>query len=107
MYRNRSRSPAIKRKLEALRRGRERSALALGPREEHDLPHLRREVTVVDYDAGEPVTHTLRMYKTRRVDTYDIHADGRPWRLGGWTRALEGLRKSYPRVPSPRAAFWR
>lgn len=106
MYRKRK-SPALLRKLEAMRRGRERAALARDPRgRAPDLPDLRREVIVIDYDTGQPVTHTLHLFKTRRVDTYRIEADGQPWKRGGWTAALEGLRKAYPRVPSPRSDFW-
>lgn len=95
------------RKLAAMQRGRdlarlERHAQGRAP----DLPELRREVVVTDYDTGQPVTHTLRLYRTRRVDTYRIEADGQPWCRGGWTRALLGLRKAYPRVPSPRSDFW-
>lgn len=71
-----------------------------------ELPRLRREVVVTDYDSGQPVVHTLQLFKTERVDTYAIAADGKPWKRGGWTRALEGLRKAYPRVPSPRSDFW-
>lgn len=71
-----------------------------------DLPELRREVIVIDYDSGEPVTHTLRLYRTGRVDTYRIEADGKPWRRAGWAACLAGLRKALPRVPSPRSDFW-
>jgi hypothetical protein len=71
-----------------------------------DLPLLRREVIVIDYDTGHPVTHTLHLYRTARVDTYRIEADGKPWKRGGWTAALAGLRKAYPRLPSPRSDFW-
>lgn len=95
------------RKLEAMRRGKDRARMARDPQgRAPDLPELRREVIVIDYDSGEPITHTLRMYRTRRVDTYEIHADGKHWKQGGWTAALTGLRKSYPRVPSPRSDFW-
>ena len=109
MYRKLSRrqQEARARKLEAMRRGKERARMArpaLG--RAPDLPELRREVIVIDYDTGEPVTHTLHLYRTRRVDTYRIEADGQPWRCGGWTVALAGLRKAYPRVPSPRSDFW-
>lgn len=95
------------RKLAAMQRGRdlarmERPAQGRAP----ELPQLRREVIVIDYDCGEPVTHTLHLYRTRRVDTYRIEADGKPWICGGWSRALQGLRKAYPRVPSPRSDFW-
>lgn len=68
------------RKLAAMQRGRDlarlgRTAQGRAP----DLPTLRREVIVIDYDTGEPVTHTLHLYRTRRVDTYRIEADGKPW----------------------------
>jgi len=95
------------RKLEAMRRGKERARMAREPQgRAPDLPLLRREVIVIDYDSGEPVTHTLHLYRTRRVDTYRIEADGKPWKCGGWSAALVGLRKAYPRVPSPRSDFW-
>lgn len=96
------------RKLEAMRRGKDRARMGLAlEARAPDLPMLRREVIVVDYDSGEPVTHTLHLYRTNRVDTYRIEADGKPWKRGGWSKALEGLRKAYPRVPSPRSDFWR
>lgn len=72
-----------------------------------DLPTLRRIVTVTDFDTGRPVTHELRLLKTRRVDVYAIEADGKPWKCAGWSSCLEGLRKAYPRVPSPRSDFWK
>lgn len=109
MYRNRSKKQdaALQRKVEAMKRGRERASMAREPRGRMpDLPLLRREVIVVDYDSGEPATHTMHLYRTGRVDTYRIEADGKPWKRGGWTKALEGLRKAYPRIPSPRSDFW-
>jgi hypothetical protein len=109
MYRalSRRQRETRERKLEAMRRGRDRARMA-GPSEPraYTLPDLRREVTVIDYDTGAPVAHTLHLYRTRRVDTYRIEADGHPWKRGGWTAALEGLRRAYPRVPSPRSDFW-
>ena len=95
------------RKVAAMKAGRERARMAR-PLEGRapELPHLRREVIVIDYDTGAPATHTLHLYKTTRVDTYRIEADGKPWKRGGWSKALEGLRKAYPRVPSPRSDFW-
>jgi hypothetical protein len=94
------------RKLEAMRRGKEAARLARpASGRPLDLPDLRREVIVIDYDTGLPVTHTLHLHKTRRVDTYRIVADGKSWKCGGWTAALDGLRKAYPRVPSPRSDF--
>ena len=109
MYRKLSRrqQEARARKLEAMRRGRDAARMAREPRgRAPELPELRREVIVIDFDSGEPVTHTLHLYRTRRVDTFRIEADGRPWKCGGWSKALEGLRKAYPRMPSPRSDFW-
>jgi len=63
------------RKLEAMRRGKEAARLARpASGRPLDLPDLRREVIVIDYDTGLPVTHTLHLHKTRRVDTYRIVA---------------------------------
>jgi hypothetical protein len=109
MYRrlNKRQQEAQARKLEAMRRGKDRARMAREPQgRAPDLPLLRREVLVIDYDSGEPVTHTLHLFKTRRVDTYRIEADGKPWKSCGWSVALAGLRKAYPRVPSPRSDFW-
>jgi hypothetical protein len=95
------------RKLEAMRRGKDAARMARpAPGRAPDLPELRREVIVIDYDTGQPISHTLHLYRTNRVDTYRIEADGKPWKRGGWSKALEGLRKSYQRVPSPRSDFW-
>lgn len=95
------------RKVEAMRRGKDAARMDRpAPGRAPDLPTLRRVVIVIDFDTGAPVTHTLHLFKTARVDTYRIDADGMPWRQGGWAKALEGLRKAYPRVPSPRSDFW-
>ena len=110
MYRKPSptRQAAHARKLEALRRGRDRANAAKEPRRyPPTLPELRREIVVIDYDSGRPVTHTLHFYKTRRIDSFRVEADGRPWKCCGWSAALARLRKSYQRVPSPRSDFWR
>lgn len=109
MYRrlNKRQTEARARKLEAMRRGKDRARMERpAPGRAPDLPELRREVIVIDYDSGEPVTHTLRLYRTERVDTYRIEADGKPWRCAGWSACLAGLRKAFPRVPSPRSDFW-
>lgn len=96
-----------RRRLDAMKRGRERAAMSREPRgRAPDLPELRREVIVIDYDSGQPVAHTLHLFKTNRIDTYRIEADGKPWKCGGWSACLVGLRKAYPRVPSPRSDFW-
>ena len=96
------------RRLEAMRRGRDRARMAREPRGRMpDLPELRREIVVIDYDSGQPVTHTLHLYRTTRVDCYRAVADGKPWQARiGWSRVLAGLRKAYQRLPSPRSDFW-
>ena len=109
MYRRLSKrqEEARARRLDAMQRGKERARMAREPRgRPPDLPDLRREVTVIDYDSGQPVAHTLRFFKTRRIDVYRVEADGKPWKCCGWSAALAGLRKAYPRVPSPRSDFW-
>jgi len=64
------------------------------------LPELRRRIVITDYDFGERV-HTLDLYRTGRVDCYRVHVDGKPWKARiGWSKILEGLRKSLPRVGS-------
>jgi hypothetical protein len=109
MYRplNRRQQEARARKLEAMRRGKDRARMERpAPGRAPDLPELRRVITVTDYDSGEPVTRTLELYKTKRVDVFRVTAGGMPWKCCGWSVALEGLRKAYPRVPSPRSDFW-
>ena len=65
-----------------------------------DLPDLRREILIIDHDFGRR-EHSIRMYRTRRVDCYRVEVDGRIWSDSmGWSRILAGLRKSMPRVSS-------
>jgi hypothetical protein len=96
------------RRLAAMKLGRERARLAREPRGRMpDLPMLRREVAVIDYDTGAPVAHTLHLYRSDRVDCYRAVADGRPWKDRiGWSKVLAGLRKSFQRVPGARSDFW-
>ena len=62
------------------------------------LPELRRRIVITDYDFGE-VVHQIDLYKTNRVDCYKAIADGKTWRERiGWTKVLEGVRKSFVRV---------
>lgn len=96
------------RRLEAMRRGKDRARMAREPRGRMpELPLLRREVIVIDFDSGVPVTHTLHLYRCGRIDQYRAEADGKPWKDRiGWSRVLAGLRKAYQRLPSPRSDFW-
>ena len=62
------------------------------------LPDLRRRITITDFDFGERI-HTLDLYRTSRIDCFRVHVDGKPWKGRiGWSKILEGLRKSLPRV---------
>jgi len=62
------------------------------------LPNLRRKIIIIDYDFGE-VTHEINLYRTGRIDQYKAVADGKPWKARiGWSKILEGLRKSFIRV---------
>lgn len=63
-----------------------------------ELPDLRRRLIVEDFDF-EHRTHVLEFYKTNRRDCFRVVVDGKEWKKRiGWSKALEGLRKSLPRV---------
>lgn len=59
-------------------------------------------ITVERMDFGHAV-HVFELRRTSRVDVYEITVDGQPWKRGGLTAALEGLRKACPRVASARS----
>ncbi len=105
--RSKATTERIRRQIEAMRRGKERAAMARATRDyPPPLPLLRRVVVITDHDTGEPVTHTLRLLRSARVDTYRVEVDGQPWRRAGWSAVLAMLRKAYPRVPSLRSDAW-
>lgn len=91
-------------RLAAMRAAKERKRLAGDPVERPpDLPNLRRRIIIIDYDHGRSV-HYLDLYRSDRIDCYNVEVDGKPWRQRiGWSRILEGLRKSLPRVISPQS----
>lgn len=63
-----------------------------------DLPNLRRMIIVVDFDFGKKA-HTLKLYKTNRVDLFRVECDGKVWKDGvGFSNILARIRKSMPRV---------
>lgn len=98
-YRLTNKADAQRKKLAAMRRGRDAARMnAPAPDYSPVLPELRRRIVITDYDFGERV-HTLDLYRTSRVDCYQVHVDGQPWKAKiGWSRILAGLRKSLPRV---------
>lgn len=62
------------------------------------LPELRRVITVTDLDFGE-CTHRIELYKTNRVDCYNMMVDGKPYQYNvGWSSVLEIIRKQFIRV---------
>lgn len=97
-YRKTRRSKETLAKMQA---GKEAARMARpAPEYSPALPELRRRIVITDYDFGERV-HTLDLYRTSRVDCYRVHVDGKPWKARiGWSKILEGLRKSLPRVGS-------
>lgn len=67
-----------------------------------ELPTLRRTVIIIDRDFGLRVTR-LDLWRTNRVDTYRVTVDGAEWRRMGWSALLAAIRRSMPRVGSPRS----
>jgi hypothetical protein len=62
------------------------------------LPEMRRRIVIEDWDFGHRV-HVLECHRTNRRDCYRVTVDGKPWKDRiGWSKILEGLRKSLPRV---------
>lgn len=105
---SKQRQEAQARKLEAMRKGKERAAMNREPKGRMpDLPDLRRTVVVTDYDTGQAITHRIDLFKCGRIDQYRAVADGKAWMQRiGWSRVLSLLRKAYQRIPSPRSDFW-
>jgi hypothetical protein len=104
MYRRTKKADSARRaRLAAMRAAKEAKRLnSEPPTYPAELPDLRMRITVERLDFGRDV-HVFELRRTNRVDVYDIHVDGKPWKRGGLTAALEGLRKACPRVLSPRA----
>ena len=104
MYRRTQKANAARSaQLAAMRAAKERKRLdSEPPAYPAELPEVRMRITVERLDFGRQV-HVFELHKTRRVDVYDIRVDGKPWKRGGLTAALEGLRKAFPRVASARA----
>ena len=68
-------------------------------------PDLRRRITIEDFDGAAPMTHVIELHKTTRIDTYRAVVDGREWKARiGWSRVLDGLRRSMPRIASERTS---
>lgn len=61
-------------------------------------PELRRRITIEDFDCGSPRIVVLELHRTRRIDAYAVHVDGKPWRKMGWARVLDAVRRAFPRI---------
>ncbi len=98
-YRLTKKAEKQRERLAAMQRGKDAVRMARPLEErEPDLPELRRQIIIRDFDFGERI-HTLDLYKTNRRDCYRVVADGKPWKDRiGWSAILAGLRKSMPRV---------
>ena len=63
-----------------------------------EIPKLRRVIEITDFDSGQPIVHKLELYKTDRIDCYDVYVDGAIWKKRiGWSQILAGIRKAMPR----------
>ncbi len=72
---------------------------AYDQRATQQVPSLRRVIEITDYDTGTPIHHKVELYKTDRIDCYDVVIDGELWkRRIGWSRILSSIRKAMPRL---------
>jgi hypothetical protein len=96
-------SSRYSRQLAAARAANHRERLETNPPAcPRDIPEIRREMLVVDYDTGMPVVHHWVLRRTGRVDCYAVTENGTPWRgRHGWARILAQVRQRFPRVLSP------
>ena len=100
MYRRSRKYQAQIARLANARAAKERKRLSADPPDyPQDLPDLRRVIEITDFDSGTPITHRIELYRTDRIDYYNVNIDGNPWQQRiGWSRVLEGLRKALPRI---------
>lgn len=95
-YRNRKRQS--QKKMELMRKAKERK------RQENaetpfffDPPMLRRKIIIIDYDFGE-VRHEINCYRSKRIDSYEVHVDGKLHENMGWSKICNLQRQSFIRV---------
>lgn len=98
-YRLTKKAEAQRLKLANIRRSRDAARMAEpAPDYPVALPDLRRRLVIETFDFGHEI-HVIEMFKTNRIDCFRVEVDGKPWKTRiGWSRLLEGLRKSMPRV---------
>ncbi len=95
MYRETARA----KECQNLRNAKERKRMDMpAPEYPLELPKIRRVIEIRDYDFGEKI-YCMELRKAGRIDCYDCYIDGELWKAGiGWSRVLEWVRKSLPRV---------
>lgn len=68
-------------------------------------PDLRIRITVERFDCGTPIRHVFDCWDVSRIDQYRVTVDGNLWKgRAGLSTILAGIRKSLPRLPSPRSS---
>jgi hypothetical protein len=73
MYRRSRKYQAIITRLAAARAAKERKRLSAAlPDYRPDLPDLRRVIEITNYDSGTPTTHIIELYRSDRVDCYNV-----------------------------------
>ncbi len=99
MYRRTTKAKAQRERYATMRRGRDVMRMSRSaPDYPSPLPNLRRRIVVESFEFGHDV-HVLEFYRTNRIDCFRVVVDGVEWKSRiGWSKALEGLRKSMPRV---------
>ncbi len=89
--------------LEKMRQGKEEKRLA-SPSPDYPviLPEVRKRIVVENFDFGYE-KQVMELYKTNRVDCYNVFIEGKLWKENtGFSRILEFLRKANPRLTSER-----
>jgi hypothetical protein len=52
-----------------------------------EIPNLRRVIDIPDFDSVKPIVHKLELYKTDRIDRYDVYVDCAIWKKRiGWSQ---------------------
>ncbi|MBC8797673.1 hypothetical protein [Shewanella algae] len=85
--------------LAAARAEQERKELDLTTPAQTTIPELRRAIEITALDSGVPVTHRIELYRSDRIDCYNVNNDGQQWmQRMGWSHILAALRKALPRI---------
>ena len=99
-YRKRTKGSA---KLAAMREAADRARMEQpAPDYVPAMPELRRRIVITDYDFGE-VTHTIDLYRTNRIDCYQVVADGKEWKKRAGAHITPDLHRPAPPPEPPPA----